>query len=58
MSKVLHSVSLESLFQLFLQQENAEDAPHRVTAARSRSSTKAAVTTAAQGETVNALGAL
>lgn len=57
MSKVLHSLSLESLFQLFLQQENAEDARHRVIAVLSRSSTKAAVITAAQEETANGLGA-
>ena len=53
----MHSLSLESLFQLFLQQENAEDARHRVIAVLSRSSTKAAVITAAQEETANGLGA-
>ena len=57
MSKVLHSLSLESLFQFFLQQENAEDAPHRVIAVRSRLSTKEDATTVAQEETVNGLGA-
>ena len=57
MSKVLHSLALESLFQLFLQQENAEDAPHRVIAVRSRSSTKENATTVAQEETANGFGA-
>lgn len=52
-----HSFSLESLFQFFLKQENAENTPHRVTAVRFRSFTKEDVTTVAQEETASGLGA-